>query len=208
MQCRNLLKKARFLILLTPAMAGCEVEELYAVRLSDLSEANTEREFPRNDFVLFAAPALGTDVATLTLIASAEPPPNHDWRWGEFGNWPQARRDAAFSDWWDRTYLEVSVSGGPECPLEVQRFDHREHAQQDLYANWLSDVTPVGRFPVGSKGVSIGFPVEQCLAARSEDTDYAWLVADVRDSDGELFDTVRIAYRIELYDTFVDWWFF
>jgi hypothetical protein len=205
MQCRDLPKIVPFLALLTALLSGCEVKNLYAVRLSDLREANTEQEFRRDHFRLFAAPALGPEVVTLTLIASAEPPPERDWTWGEFGSWPQARRDAAFSDWFDRTYLEVSVSGGPECPLKIQKFDHRASAQQALHANWMSDIKPVGRFPGGSKGISIGFPVEQCLdAADSEDTDYAWIVADVRDSHGELLDTVRIAYRIELHDSFVD----
>ena len=145
----------------------------------------------------------------MTLIASAEPRPDHDWKWSEFGNWPQARRDAVFSDWFDRTYLDVSIAGDSRCPLQIQRFDHRDDAQQALYGIGMSDVKPVGRYPGGSKGVLVGFPVEQCYEPTSEeDMKFVWLVADVRASNGKLLDTVRFRYRIELRESFVDWWLF
>jgi hypothetical protein len=209
MQYRNLFKAVPIAVLLTPVLSGCEIKTLYEVRLSDLNEANTTREFRRNRFSLFAVPSPGTDVVFLTLIASAEPRPNPEWTWSEFGNWPQARRDATFSDWFDRVYLDVSVSGNPECPLQIQHFDHRKSAQQFLYANWLREVQPVHRFAEGTKGMLIEFPVDQCFAAGgSEDADYAWVVADVRVHDGELLDTVRIGYRIEPRESFVDWWLF
>lgn len=206
---RGLLTFFQFIILFTLFLSGCEVERLYEVRLSDLSEANTGQEFRRDGFLLTASPSPGTDFVALTLIAAAEPRPQPDWTWDEFGNWPQARRDAAFSDWFDHVYLDVSVSSDPKCSPQVQQFDQRKNAQEVLLGAWRSGVRPVGRFREGAKGIFVEFPVENCSALFSEDdTNYAWVIADVRGPDGELLDTVRIGYRIELRETFVDWWIF
>ena len=205
MHCRGL----SVLVLFPLFVSGCEVESLYEVRLSDLSEANTAQEFQRDEFLLFVSPSPGTDLVALTLIAAAEPRPDPDWTWNEFVNWPLARRDATFSDWYDRVYLDVSVSIDPQCPPQVQQFDHRNNAQEFLLGTWRTGVEPIHRFAEGAKGIFVEFPVEDCSALFNEDDrNYAWVVADVSDPDGELLDTVRIGYRIELRETFVDWWVF
>ena len=109
-------------------LLGCEVKTLYEVRLSDLSKANIAQEYRRNNFTLHVMPSPGTENVGLTFIAPAEPRPDPDWTWNEFASWLQTRRAAAFSDWFDQVYLDVSASGNQGCPLRIQEFDHRETA--------------------------------------------------------------------------------
>lgn len=209
MQRCNIFKSLAFLILLAPTLLGCEVKTLYEVRLSGLSEANTAKEYRRNIFTLHVLPSPGTENVGLTLIAPAEPRPDPDWTWNEFGNWPQTRRAAAFSDWFDRVYLDISASGTQRCPLRIQQFDHRETAQDAFYGSWLNNLEPLHKFAEGSKGAFVELPVEQCYSTTDPaHTNQAWLVAAVRDGNGKLLDTVRIEYRIEARESFVEWWIF
>lgn len=152
-------------------------------------------------------------LASLVLLAPAEPRPDPDWTWNEFGNWPQTRRAAAFSDWFDRVYLDVSASGTQGCPLRIQHFDHRETAQDAFYGSWLNNLEPLYKFAEGSKGAFVELPVEQCYSTTDPaHTNQAWLVAAVRDGNGKLLDTVRIEHRIEhrieARESFVEWWIF
>lgn len=209
MQLCSTSKLLSFLILLTPILFGCDVKTIYEVRLSDLAAANTAKEYRRNHITLHVFPSPGTENVGVTLIAAADPRPDPDWTWSEFGNWPQTRRDAAFSEWFDRVYLDVSASGTQGCPLRIQQFDHREAAQDAFYGSWLNDLKPPHKFAEGSKGVLVELPVERCYAPTNPGhTNPAWLTAAVRDGNGKLLDTVRIEYRIELRESFVDWWAF
>lgn len=118
----------------------------------------------KDGFTLYLAKSYSEDAPGITVIAYADnviP----TWDWEEFRSWPSEKRAAVFGTYYDQKYLALNASHEVGCPLQVEKFDHRESAQETDYGQWLHKVVPdKDAYSVSPKGLIVSVPVHQCAS--------------------------------------------
>jgi hypothetical protein len=213
------MKKLIILCFVAISSSGCEIGRLYETNVFGLSDIGKFKGIPKGGYALFPMPSPGTEAAAITLVAQASNRPVPSWTWDEFENWSVQKRNEAYGEYFDQVYLYLDVSHESSCPIRVERFDHRESAQQNEYSMWRSDVEvyerfvkgeeSIFRFSEGTRGLFVEFPIADCEnLLDAQPGELATLIVLVRDNDGEVLDEIQVSFDLRLRETFVDYWFF
>lgn len=91
------------------------------------------------------------------------------WDWEEFRNWSADKRALVFGTYYDKRYPSLNFSYQSGCRLSVERFDHRESAQEVAYGQWLHNIEPEkDAFYDYPKGLLITIPIRECESSLAQ----------------------------------------
>jgi len=158
------LTRVIYIFLIALCISGCEVQTLYEIQLPELAMESGEGVIRKDGFTLYLSNSNSEDAPGITVIAYADSV-IPTWDWEEFQSWPADKRATVFGTYYDEKYLSLNVSHEVGCPLQVEKFDHRESAQETDYGQWLHKVVPDEyAYSISPKGLIISVPVRQCAS--------------------------------------------
>lgn len=187
--------------------SGCEVQTLYEVQLSDLAVDQGTTVIRKDNASLHLSLSNSTDAPAITLIAAVddlEP----TWDWEEFRGWPEEEQRSVFGAYYDRKYPSFDISFQSVCPLLVERFDHRESAQEMTYGRWLHNIEPANDgFYDLPRGQTVSVPIEACETTLDElRSEAQLLVVSFADAGIEDVESIEIEFRIGKVGTWLKVW--
>ncbi len=190
------------------ALGGCEVATMYGIQLDSQADNGHWRVVSSDYFTLNMVPSNHPVTPGITLVARASERPAPTWDWNEFQTWPEEDRARVFGNFYDQVYLDLDVSHGFDCAVNIDHFDHRGDAQEVAYGRWLRELPKRNSLDEPLKGVAVVFPAEQCLEElESSGNNSGTLVVGVSNIHGEELDRLEIDFSIVVVETFIDWWF-
>ena len=204
----NISPTRLFIIALLAALtSGCEIQTLYEVRPSDL-DVNQGRTVIRKDNVsLHLTMSNSTDTPGIALFAAVEGL-EPTWDWEEFQDWPEEQQRSTFGAYYDRKHPSFDISFQSACPLRLERFEHRESAQEMAYGRWLHDIEPAnGEFYDAPRGQTVLIPIEACDTDLDKlRSDPQLLVVSFTDTGIEGVESIQIEFRIGTVGTWLKVW--
>lgn len=190
------------------ASPGCEVRSLYGIELVDFDEAQFWQVIEKRDYSLYLGVAASPEAPGITLVAiSNDAPAEPQWDWREYESWSPEKKASTFSSFYDRKYLDLSVSHTLPCPLIAEGFDHRESAQEAAYGQWMHEL-PSDIIGLNPKGVSIRVPVDNCdRRSKSPAGDVEEITITVDSGSVEKDQQLRVRFQVYLVDKELHWLF-
>ena len=192
------------LILFVLFLAGCDVRTLYGIEVLDLPNDGIWNVVRKSDYTLYLTGTKDSDRPGLYLMAQSNDQSGPLWDWDDYQDWSEAKQAAAFGEYYDQKYRDVSVARISRCSYEVEYFDQRDSARELAYGRWLHDM-PTPRIDDDHiKGALVRMPLAECEkradGSQRRDAELTIIVGDR--------DEITITIRVEFVDAWFDWWFF
>ena len=191
------------------ALVGCEVRTLYGVELLDFQDDERWKEVQGSDYTLYLSSTFSPEEPGVYLVALANDRPTEpSWDWEEFQSRSPDVKTSAFGRYYDQTYRDMRVSSDSTCAIRVERFDHRDSAQEVEYGLWLHGQPNRDALEMHPKGVLVGLRVTDCNLRLSGSADYVEeLTVVVENGRGQDEYPIKISLRVNVEDKRVQWSF-